>query len=60
MRTYRLKVEELMFAIPFKKMIKIPSGKEKILYTPVSLIMHSGYSLDCGNYVSGVSLMPTQ
>ena len=33
---------------------RIPSSKDKISYTIVSLIIHDGNSLDCWNYVSDV------
>ena len=45
---------ECKVAIPSEYFIKKPSNNEKIPYTLVSLIMHDGDSLDCGNYASGV------
>ena len=32
----------------------IASSNDRILYTLVSLIIHDGDSLDCGNYGTGV------
>ena len=48
------KKKECKFAIPSDFFIKIPSRKEKISYTIVSLIMHDGTSFGCGNYSSGL------
>ena len=45
---------EYKFAIPSEYFIKKPSSNEKIPHTLVSLIMHYGYSLYCGHYVSDV------
>ena len=39
-------------AIPFEFLFKIPSSKDKISYTLVSLIIHNGDSLDCEYYFS--------
>ena len=45
---------ECKISIPSGVLIKIPTQKEKISYTLVQLIIHYGYSLECGHYVSGV------
>ena len=45
--------ERKMF-IPSDFLINITSPKGNISYTIVSLIMHDGESLECGNYVSDV------
>ena len=45
---------KLKVAIPLEFLYKIPPSNYKISYTLVSLIMHDGYYLYCGHYVSDI------